>query len=61
MKSKSTKTLAMTGIIAAASLVASQFIMADEPPPKPVAPGVYPVTPVYTLAPGSWSNLSGLR
>jgi hypothetical protein len=61
MKSRSTKTLAITGIIAAASLIASKFIMADEPPPKRVDPVVYPVTPVYTLAPGSWNNLSGYR
>jgi hypothetical protein len=61
MKNKSTKTLAITGIVAAVSLVASKFIMADAPPPKRVEPVIYPVTPVYTLAPGSWSNLSGYR
>jgi hypothetical protein len=61
MKSRSTKMLAMTGIVAAVSMIASKFIMADEPPPKRVEPVVYPVTPVYTLAPGSWSNLSGHR
>ena len=61
MKRKSAKMLAMTGIVAAVSMIASKFIMADEPSPKHVEPVVYPGTPVYKEAPGSWSDLSRYR
>lgn len=57
MKNKSTRILAISGIVVASSVVVAEFIIFDVPPPKRIEPIIYPVTQGYTAAPGNWSDM----